>query len=70
MARPTGVGRGICHLSYFDRTTGRMARRGRGPSTLKRHQADLRARTGLTTEQAIYAGRAAGWLIVTSLEAL
>ncbi len=38
------------------------------PSTVKRHLADLRARSGLTTEQLIYAGRAAGWLDVPSLE--
>lgn len=38
------------------------------PSTLKRHLADLRARSGLTTEQLIYAGRAAGWLVVDTLE--
>ncbi|HSW41043.1 MAG TPA: hypothetical protein VLM76_00850 [Patescibacteria group bacterium] len=38
------------------------------PSTVKRHLADLRARTGLTTEQLIYAGRAAGWLEVPNLE--
>jgi predicted ArsR family transcriptional regulator len=38
------------------------------PSTLKRHLADLRSRSGLTTEQLIYAGRAAGWLLVPSLE--
>ncbi len=38
------------------------------PSTAKRHLADLRARTGLTTEQLIYAGRAAGWLLVVGLE--
>jgi hypothetical protein len=35
---------------------------------VKRHLADLRARSGLTTEQLIYAGRAAGWLVVPSLE--
>jgi predicted ArsR family transcriptional regulator len=29
------------------------------PSTAKRHLADLRARSGLTTEQLIYTGRAA-----------
>jgi len=40
------------------------------PSTAKRHLADLRARFGLTTEQLIYAGRAAGWLVVPSLESL
>jgi DNA-binding MarR family transcriptional regulator len=38
------------------------------PSTAKRHVADLRARSGLSTEQLIYAGRAAGWLVVPSLE--
>ena len=38
------------------------------PSTVKRHLADLRARSGLTTEQLIYAGRADGWLVVPSLE--
>ncbi len=39
------------------------------PSTVKRHLADLRARSGLTTKQLIYVGRAAGWLVVPSLEA-
>jgi len=38
------------------------------PSTVKRHLADLRARSGLTTEQLIYTGRASGRLIVPSLE--
>jgi len=38
------------------------------PSTVKRHIADLRARSGLTTEQLIHRGRAEGWLIVASLE--
>ncbi|MEO7229625.1 MAG: hypothetical protein ABIZ30_03420 [Candidatus Limnocylindrales bacterium] len=38
------------------------------PGTAKRHLADLRARSGLTTEQLIYVGRGAGWLIVPSLE--
>jgi hypothetical protein len=38
------------------------------PSTVKRHLADLRAKSGLSTEQLIYAGRAAGWLVVPSLE--
>jgi hypothetical protein len=38
------------------------------PSTVERHFADLRARSGLTTEQLIYRGRAAVWLIVPSLE--
>ena len=47
---------------------GAAARVGIRPSTAKRHLADLRARSGLTTEQLIYAGRAAGWLVVPSLE--
>ena len=34
------------------------ARVGVRPSTAKRHLADLRARSGLTTEQLIYRGRA------------
>jgi predicted ArsR family transcriptional regulator len=38
------------------------------PSTAKRHLADLRAKSGLTTEQLIYAGRAGGWLVVPGLE--
>jgi hypothetical protein len=38
------------------------------PGTAKRHLADLRAKSGLSTEQLIYAGRAAGWLVVPSLE--
>ena len=40
------------------------------PSTVKRHLADLRAKPGLSTEQLIYVGRAAGWLVVPSLESL
>jgi len=43
-------------------------RAGVRPSTAKRHLADLRARTGLTTEQLIYVGRAEGWLVVDALE--
>jgi len=38
------------------------------PSTAKRHLADLRAKSGFSTEQLIYVGRAAGWLVVPSLE--
>jgi len=38
------------------------------PSTVKRHLADLRARSGRTTEQLIYRGRADGWLVVPSLD--
>ena len=37
------------------------------PNTVKRHLADLRAGSGLTTEQLIYAGRAGGWRLVPSL---
>lgn len=38
------------------------------PSTIKRHLADLRARSGLTTEQLIYVGTVAGWLVLPGLE--
>jgi DNA-binding NarL/FixJ family response regulator len=38
------------------------------PSTVKRHLADLRAKSGLSTEQLIYSGRAEGWLVVPSLQ--
>jgi hypothetical protein len=38
------------------------------PSTAKRHLADLRARSALTTEQLIYHGRAEGWLVVPGFE--
>jgi predicted ArsR family transcriptional regulator len=38
------------------------------PSTAKRHLADLRTRSGLSTEQLIYRERAEGWLVVPSLE--
>ena len=38
------------------------------PSTVKRHLADLPARSGLTTEQLVYRGRAAGWLLIEALE--
>ena len=38
------------------------------PSTAKRHLADLRARSGLTTEQLIYRRRSEGWLLVPKLE--
>jgi DNA-binding NarL/FixJ family response regulator len=38
------------------------------PSTVKRHLADMRARSGLTTEQLIYRGGADGWLVIPCLE--
>ena len=44
------------------------ARIGVRPGTAKRHLADLRARSGLSTEQLIYTGRAGGWLVVPTLE--
>jgi len=34
----------------------------------KRHLADLRTRSGLSTEQLTYAGRDAGWLVIPSRE--
>ena len=40
------------------------------PSTAKRHLADLRAKSSLSTEQLIHVGRAAGWLVVPSLESV
>jgi transposase len=36
-------------------------------STAKRRLADLRARFGLSTEQLIYVGATAGWLVVERL---
>jgi predicted ArsR family transcriptional regulator len=48
--------------------SGAAALVGIRPSTAKRHLADLRARSGLTTEQLIYVGRAGGWLEIASLE--
>jgi predicted ArsR family transcriptional regulator len=59
-------------LAAFVATGGSVAEAALGvgvrPSTAKRHLADLRARSGLTTEQLIYRGRAEGWLSVPSLE--
>ena len=59
-----------CRLRRCWRISGRDAaeRVGVRPSTVKRHLADLRARSGLTTEQLIYRGRAEGWLVVASLD--
>jgi predicted ArsR family transcriptional regulator len=68
----TPTARQVDVLAAFAATGGSVAeaasRVGVRPSTAKRHLADLRARTGLTTEQLIYQGRAEGWLIVPSLE--
>jgi hypothetical protein len=38
------------------------------PSTVKRHLTDPRALSGLATDQLIYSSRAAGCLVVPSLE--
>ncbi len=66
------TGRQMDVLAAFVEAGGSVAAAARlvgiRPSTAKRHLADLRARSGLTTEQLIYAGRAAGWLVVPSLE--
>jgi hypothetical protein len=68
----TPTARQIDVLAAFVATGGSVAeaaaRVGVRPSTAKRHLADLRARSGLTTEQLIYRGRAEGWLVVPSLE--
>jgi len=50
------------------RSSTRPALVGIRPSAAKRHLADLRAKSGLTTAQLIYVGRAAGWLVVPSLD--
>jgi DNA-binding CsgD family transcriptional regulator len=59
-------------LATYVATGGSMARTaaalGISRSTAKRHLADLRARFGLSTEQLIYVGRAAGWLVVEGFE--
>jgi predicted ArsR family transcriptional regulator len=62
----------VAVLAAFVETGGSVpeaaARIGIRPSTVKRHLADLRARSGLSTEQLIYRGRAEGWLVVPSLD--
>ena len=68
----TPTARQIDVLAAFVATGGSVAHAadlvGVRPSTAKRHLADLRARSGLSTEQLIYVGRAGGWLVVPSLE--
>jgi predicted ArsR family transcriptional regulator len=68
----TPTARQVDVLAAFVETGGSVpeaaARIGVRPSTAKRHLADLRARSGLTTEQLIYVGRAAGWLVISALE--
>jgi hypothetical protein len=70
--RQTRTARQVDVLAAFVAARGSVsdaaARVGIRPSTAKRHLADLRARSGLTTEQLIYSGRAEGWLVVPSLE--
>ena len=60
----TPTARQVDVLAAFVATGGSVAdaaaRVGVKPSTAKRHLADLRARSGLTTEQLIYRGRAEG----------
>jgi len=69
---PRATGRQMDVLAAFVEAGGsvRDAARlvGIRPGTVKRHLADLRARSGLTTAQLIYRGRAEGWLIVPGLE--
>lgn len=68
----TPTARQVDVLAAFVATGGSVAEAaanvGVRPSTAKRHLADLRARSGLTTEQLIYTGRAHGWLVVPGLE--
>ena len=60
--RPGGVRRGGGSVADA------AARVSVRPSTAKRHLADLRARSGFTTDQLIYRGRAEGRLVVEGLE--
>ena len=68
----TPTARQVDVLAAFVATGGSVSaaaeRVGIRPGTAKRHLADMRARSGLTTEQLIYTGRAGGWLVVSSLE--
>ena len=70
----TPTARQVDVLAAFVATGGSVADAaalvGVRPSTAKRHLADLRARSGLATEQLIYRGRAEGWLVVPALEPL
>ena len=72
IAAADATARQVDVLAAFVATGGSVsdaaARVGIRPSTAKRHLADLRARSGLTTEQLIYSGRAEGWLVVPGLE--
>jgi DNA-binding NarL/FixJ family response regulator len=63
--------RQIAVLAAFVAAGGSVSRAatlvGIRPSTVKRHLADLRARSGLSTEQLIYLGTSSGWLVVPTL---
>jgi hypothetical protein len=59
LARPTGVGRAFA--AYRILIEGRDEWLAAAGAIGVRHLADLRAGSGLTTEQPIYAGRAAAW---------
>ena len=70
--REVGVARQVDVLAAYVAAGGSVSEAaalvGVRPSTAKRHLADLRARSGLTTEQLIYRGRAERWLVVPSLD--
>ena len=67
-ATPCQVNALAAYVTAGGSVTGAAELVGIQPSTVKRHLADLRARSGLTTEQLIYTGRARGWLMVPNLE--
>jgi len=71
-AHPTATARQLDVLAAYVAAGGSVpdaaALVGIRPSTAKRYLADLRAKSGFSTEQLIYVGRAAGWLVVPSLE--
>jgi hypothetical protein len=67
-ATPAQVKALAAYVAAGESVTKAAKRVGSRPSTVKRHLADLRARSGLTTGQLIYRGRAEGWLVVPSLE--
>jgi hypothetical protein len=65
---PSAYAHGAAFVAAGGSVAAAAALLGIRPSTAKRHLADLRARSGLTTEQLIYVGRAAQWLLIPSLE--
>ena len=66
--RRTQTVRQVDVLAAFVEAGGSVSEAAARVGTAKRHLADLRARSGLTTEQLIYRGRAEGWLVVPDLE--